>query len=54
MVTLQLPGLKYYDTQMAMQSTTNNADVSLPQLFQTHLSNASRKIGVIDQGKYRK
>ena len=54
MVTLQLHGLKCYDTQMAMQSTTKNADVSLPQLFQKHLPNASRKNGVIDQGKYRK
>ena len=38
MESLQLPGLKYYGTQMAMHYATQNADVSLAREFQKHLS----------------
>ena len=45
------PSSKYYETQTAMKSATKNADVSLDQEFQKHLTNASHKDGVIYQGK---
>ena len=45
------PSSKYYETQTAMKSATKNADVSLDQEFQKHLSNVSHKDGVIYQGK---
>ena len=47
--TAQLPGVKGYDIHMVMNYATSTKYVSLE--FQKHLSNASRKNGVIDQGK---
>ena len=53
MENLQLPGLKVYDTQMVIHSETSTNDVILVQQFQRHFSNAERKHGLIDQGKYK-
>ena len=39
---------------MAMDYAPQNSDVSLSRQFQKHLSNTSRKNGVIDQGGYIK
>ena len=51
---MQLPGEKGYDTQMVMHTENHTADVSLDREFQEHLSNATRKHGLIDQFKYKK
>ena len=53
MSTVKLTGKKGYDTQMVMLYETSTAAVSLVQEFQKNLSNASRKHGMIDQGKYK-
>ena len=37
MVTVKLPGAKYYDTQPDMQSATHNAGVSLSQIFKKNM-----------------
>ena len=39
---------------MAIHTSTDNYDVSLAQEFQKHLSNASQKCGVLDQGENKK
>ena len=36
MATVQLPGSRYFDTQMAVQTTTQSTDLSLTQEFQKH------------------
>ena len=51
MSTVQLPGEKRYYTQMVMHTGTHTYDVSLAREFRKHLSNASLKHIVIDQGK---
>ena len=51
--TMKINGSKGCDTQIAMHSATHKADVILSQEFKKHLSNASRKNGVIDQVKYK-
>ena len=54
METLQLPGSTGCYTHMAMHSTASTSDVSLARQFRKHLSNASLKRGVIDQGQKKK
>ena len=54
MVMLQLPGSKWFDTQMAVHTATQNTDVSLALESQKHLSNASRKHYNFDNGKHKK
>ena len=39
MTNVQLPGSKWFDTQMAVHTETQNTDVVLAQEFQKHLSN---------------
>ena len=51
MSTVQLPGEKRYYTQMVMHTGTHAYDFSLAREFRKHLSNASLKHIVIDQGK---
>ena len=50
---LQFPSEKGYYTKMVMYSATYTKYFSLAQEFQKHLSNAERKRGVIEQGKYK-
>ena len=50
---MQFPSAKGYYTQMVMYSATYNKYFSLAQEFQKHLSNAERKHGIIEQGKYK-
>ena len=52
--TVQLPGSKCFDTQITVHTVTQNTDVSLAQGFQKHLSNESRKHGIIDHGKHKR
>ena len=54
MATAQLPGSKRFDTQMELHRATQNNDVILALEFKTHLSNESRKNGIIYHGKYQK
>ena len=44
MVTVQLPGSKYYDTQMGMHSVAQNSNVNLAWEFHKYISNSSRKM----------
>ena len=39
---------------MAFHTATQNSDVSLALEFQTHLSNASRKHGILYHAKHKK
>ena len=52
--TLQLTDSQMYDTQMVMNTSTQNSDVRLAQKVQNHLSNASQKHSILDNGKYKK
>ena len=45
--TVQLMGKKDYHTKMVMHNGNHTSDVSLAREFQKHLSNATRKHGVI-------
>ena len=54
MSNVQLPGSKKFDSQIRMHYCTHKNDVSLAKHFQKYLSMEHRKLGVIDQGKYRK
>ena len=51
---MQLQGPKGYDKQIVIKSATFTGDVSLAREVQKHLSNAARKHGLINQGKYKK
>ena len=53
MDTVQIPGSKRFDTQMSVHIATQNTDVSLAQDLQKHLSNESRKCGIIYHGKHK-
>ena len=53
MSNVQLPGSNPFDTQIAVQSATQNTDVSLTLEFQKHLSNESRKHGIIYYRKFK-
>ena len=46
---IQLSGSKIFDSQMQMQTITQNNDVSLTKKTQKHLSKYNRKNGVIGQ-----
>ena len=46
---IQLSGSKIFDSQMQMQTITQNNDVSLTKKTQQHLSKYHRKNGVIGQ-----
>ena len=39
---------------MSMHTSTHNADVSVPQEFQRHLSNESYQYDILDNGKHTK
>ena len=54
MDTAQLPGSKQFDTQMEVHIESKNTDMILAQEFQKHLSNESRKDGIIDCGNHKK
>ena len=54
MATVQLPITENFDTQMAVYTATQNADVSLALEFQKHFSNASHKHGISDHVKHKK
>ena len=54
MYTVQLTGLKTFDSQIIMYYFTQKNDVNLEKQFQKHLSVHNRKHGVIDQVKDRK
>ena len=47
-------GNKQLDTIMALNIATQNTGMSLVQEFQKHLSNESRRHGIIDNGKHKK
>ena len=52
MANFQLPGSKQFDTQMSVNTETQNTDVSLEQEFQKHSSNESLQTWYyIDNGK---
>ena len=51
MATVKLPGSERFDTQTEVQTSTQNGEVSLALEFQTQLSNASCKHGILDHGK---
>ena len=50
MATVQLPGCKQFDAQVAVHTATKNTDVSLAHKFQKHFSSVSRKHGIIYHG----
>ena len=49
MDTVQLLGSKQFDTQMTVNTETQNTDMSLALKFQNHFSNESCKHGIIDK-----
>ena len=51
MYNFQLHGSKIFDSQILINSSTQNIDVSLAKTFQKNLSKEHQKYGVIDQGK---
>ena len=51
METMKPPGSKGYCTQISTHYATHKVYVSLAWEFKKHLYNASRKNGVVDQGK---
>ena len=51
MATVQLPAIQCFYTKIEINKSNQNADISLAQEFQKHLSNASRKHGILDNGK---
>ena len=54
MPTVQLPGAASYDSQMTMNTSNTNTDISLAREFQKHISSPTRAYGLLDHGKYRK
>ena len=51
---VQLPGSKTFDSQILINSSTQNNDVSIAKEFEKTCLKSIRKHGVIDQGKYIK
>ena len=49
---MQVPGSRGYDNLMAIHTSTNREEVSIARQCQEHLSETTRKNGVIDQGNY--
>ena len=54
MSTVQLSGSERFDTQKSVQTATKNTHMSLAQEFQKHLSNASHKHVILDNGRHKK
>ena len=54
MSKVQLPGSIRFDSQIKIDTGTEDKDVSLAREFKNHLEGEHRKNGVIDQGKSRK
>ena len=54
MDTVQLPDSRGFYTQMEMETSTQDSDVSLAQGFQRQFSDESRKRGILDYGKDQK
>ena len=54
MYTVQISGIKFYDTQMSLHIATQNTDVVLAQEFLKHSSNKSHKRGIIYHVKHQK
>ena len=54
MATVQLPVSERVDTQMEAHKETKNTDLILVLEFQSQLSNASHKHGILDHGKPKK
>ena len=53
MENLQFLCSKGYDEHAEMHITTQNEDISITKELKKHLSNITKKNGVIDQGKYK-
>ena len=53
MPSVKLPVIQRFDTQMTMQISTHNADVSVTQELQKNLSNTSRRHGLLYDGKHK-
>ena len=53
MSKVQLPGSVIFDSQIKMQTGTENKDVSLAQEFKDHLEEEHLQNGVIDKGKLK-
>ena len=51
MSRVQLPGPIRFDSQIKIQTGTENIDVSLAHELKNHLEEEHRQNGVIDQGK---
>ena len=49
METVPILGSKQFDAKMAVHIVTQNTEVSLALKFQKHLSNESRKHGILDK-----
>ena len=49
--TVKLHGSEWFNTKIAVHTATKHSDVSLAQEFQNHLSDESRKHGILDQVK---
>ena len=54
MSNIKIPGSIFSDSQILINSCTQNNDVSMAKELQKHLSKEHRKHGVTDKGKYRK
>ena len=54
MVTVKLSGSQQFYSQISMDTSTHNYDVSLAQELQNNLSNTSRQHGILDHGKHKK
>ena len=53
-ITLQLPGAAYYDSQMAMHTSTANIDIILVRGFQKNIPDPTRAHVLLDWVKGRK
>ena len=51
MTTVQLPGEKYYDSHMAIHTSTANTDIILAREFQKHLSDPTQAHHLLNRGK---
>ena len=49
--TVKLLGSEWFNKKIAVHTATKHYDVSLAQEFQNHLSDESRKHGILDQVK---
>ena len=54
MSKVQLPGSVRFDSQIKINTGTENKDVSLAKEFKNHLEVEHQQNGAIDQGKPRK